>query len=285
MPHRPTYQQIRNIANMQYIVALPSRRWTAKASVFIMLIISISFMIMSQNGNSFASRLRMTIIDTLTPVVSIVSKPIEAVANASTWISEIIQLRADNIALQNSNIQLLQWQTTAKELQAENANLRELLNVIPSKKSNYITARMVTDMSGPFVRSALIGAGSNDGIKKNQAVINEKGLIGRVVEVGDSNSRILLLNDINSRVPVIAETSREKTILVGNNDDLPTLSYISPNTNIKIGERIITSGDGGVFPRGVAVGVVTSIESNIIKVQPLVDFSGVDFVSIVDYSL
>lgn len=282
MPNRKNRQPIRTIAS---VVAMPSRQWTGRASVLIMVAVSLALMVMSQTNSSFTTRLRTAIIDTLTPVISTVSAPLDTIANAGSWFSEMAQIRSNNIALKNANAQLLQWQTAAKEMQAENASLRELLKVIPSKKNNYITARMVSDMSGPFVRSALIGAGSDSGIKKNQAVINERGLIGRVVDVGSNSSRILLLTDINSRVPVIAETSREKTILVGSNDDSPTLSYLSPNSNIKIGERIITSGDGGIFPRGVAVGVVTSIENNVVKVQPLVDSGSVEFVSVVDYQL
>jgi rod shape-determining protein MreC len=170
-------------------------------------------------------------------------------------------------------------------MEVENRSLRELLKVVPTKQSNYITARIVSDMSGPYVRSALIGGGAQAGMKKNQAVINEHGLVGRVVEVGDNTARVLLLADINSRIPVVAETSGEKTILVGNNNDLPTLSYLSPSSMIAVGERIVTSGDGGVFPRGLPVGVVTKVEKGVVHVQPFVDPSRMEYISAVDYTL
>jgi rod shape-determining protein MreC len=242
-------------------------------------------MVMSQTGNSSATRIRTTLLDIITPIIEVASKPLDAVASAGAWVGEMAQLRAENIALRNTNIQLLQWQALAKSMEAENNSLRGLMNAVSVPKNNYITARIVTDMGGPYVRSALIGGGATQGIKKDQAVISEHGLVGRVVETGNATSRVLLLNDINSRIPVMSESSREKTILVGNNNELPSLSYVSSDSAIKVGERIITSGDGGVFPRGIAVGIVSKIEDGTIRIQPFVDATRLEYVSVVDYSL
>jgi rod shape-determining protein MreC len=246
---------------------------------------SLALVVMSQTSNQTATRLRIALMDFITPIISVAAKPVDAVANVGAWINDVTHLYSENIALKNENAQLLQWQSIAKNMEAENKSLRALMNAVAIPKNNYITARIFTDMGGPYVRSALIGGGIDQGIKKDQAVISEKGLVGRVVEAGSSSSRVLLLSDINSRIPVMSESSREKTILVGNNSDLPSLSYISADSNIKVGERIITSGDGGVFPQGIAVGVVTKIEKGIIRVQPFVDATSIEYISVVDYSL
>ncbi len=267
------------------LVAMPPRQMAARASVLLLVAVSLSLVVMTSVGSPATSRLRSSLLDILAPVVVVASAPLNAVADIGDWFRDMARLRADNIALKNANIQLLQWQARAKDMEAENASLRSLMNVVASKKSHYITARIVSDMGGPFVRSALLSGGGEDGIKKDQAVINERGLVGRVVDVGSGSSRVLLLSDINSRVPVIGEESREKTILVGNNGEQPTLSYVAANSSLKVGERIITSGDGGVFPKGIAVGVVTNIDNNIVRVQPFVDPSSVEYVSVVDYSL
>ncbi len=268
-----------------HLIAATPRGWTTRLSLGMLIIMSLSLMVMSQTGSPTTSRVRATLMDFITPVISVASKPLDAVASAGEWVKELIQLRSDNIALKNTNAQLLQWQSLAKSMEAENNSLRTLMNVVSTPKNNYITARIVTDMGGPYVRSALIGGGLEQGIKKDQAVISEHGLVGRIVETGNTSSRVLLLSDINSRIPVMSESSREKTILIGNNSELPSLSYIATDSAIKVGERIITSGDGGVFPRGIAVGVVSKIENGVIRIQPFVDATKIEYISVVDYSL
>lgn len=268
--------------NAHHLTISPSRDLFGRASIFFMIIASLSLMVIS-SGNKENSRVRASIMDFVAPVIAVVNSPIDVIASVGNSVVELMNLRTENVALKNANLQLLKWQNLAKDVQAENESLRALMNVVPDKKSNYITARIVSDFGGAYIRSALISGGIEQGIKKDQPVINERGLVGRIVEVGNNNSRVLLLSDINSRVPVIAENSREKTILVGNNNNLPSLSYLAANSSIKVGERILTSGDGGIFPRGIAVGVVETVENGIVRVHPFVDSVSVGYVSVVDY--
>lgn len=268
-----------------HLTIVTPRQWIGRLSLILLLILSLAFMAMGQANNHSLARFRATLMDSVVEIAAVAAKPIDAVASVGVWFGEMANLRAENIALRNENIKLLQWQSIAKSMEAENQSLRAIAHAVSIPKSNYVTTRIVSDMGGPYVRSALIGGGAEQGIKKDQAVINERGLVGRVIETGDSSSRVLLLSDINSRIPVMGESSREKTILVGNNNDLPSLSYLSPDSSIKVGERIITSGDGGVFPRGIAVGIVTSIDKGMVKIQPFVDPASIEYVSVVDYSL
>ncbi len=264
---------------------LPGKQWFYRASVVMLVTMSMALMVMSKTNNPAVIKLRSHIADIVVPLLSVASSPMDAIHNAGTWIGEISRLRTDNVALKNENIELLKWQAQAKAMETENKSLRALLNVVPAEKSTYITARVVSDIGGPYIHSALINGGTDLGIKKDEAAISDNGLLGRVVDVGNSSARILLLNDINSRVPVIAETSHEKSILVGNNSDAPTLSYIGGESKIKVGERIVTSGDGGIFPEGIPVGIVTSVtKGGAVKVTPYVDATRVEYVSVVDYS-
>lgn len=263
---------------------LPSKQWFYRVSLIMLITFGMALVIMSKTNNPAVAKLRTHITDAVTPVLSVAASPMSAIHNFGAWIGEVVNMRAENVALKNENIQLLAWQAKAKAMEAENQSLRALLNVVPAQKSGYITVRVVSDLGGPYVHSALINGGALNGIKKDQAAISENGLLGRVVDVGSSSARILLLNDINSRVPVIAERTHEKSILIGNNTDAPTLSYLASETKIRVGERIITSGDGGVFPAGIPVGIVTSVEKGVVKVQPYVDTTTVQYVSIVDYA-
>lgn len=245
---------------------------------------SIALLMMTKAGNPAALRLRNNITDIMTPVLAVASSPMDALHDAAVWMQDMSQLRQRNMMLEEQNQQLLKWQTAAREMETENSTLRSLLNVVPSQKSAYITARIVSDVSGPYVHSALINGGSINGVKPDEAVINDKGLLGRIIAVGNNSARVLLLSDINSRVPVITEHTQEKCILAGNNADQPVLTYLPTTSAIAVGERIVTSGDGGVFPANIPVGVVTAVKGGVIKVQLFSDVAKAEYVSVVDYA-
>jgi rod shape-determining protein MreC len=264
---------------------LSGRHWFYRATLLMLVTFGIALIVMSKAGNPAIGKLRTSINDAVMPVLAVAASPFDVVHDAGVWMKEMVSLRAENIALKNQNLQLLQWQATAKDLEEENRSLRELLNAVPSRKRSYITARVVSDLGGPYVHSALLNGGSEQGIKKDQAVINESGLAGRVVDVGKTSARVLLLTDINSRVPVMAEKAHEKAILAGSNNDTLNLTYLTANSAIQEGDRLVTSGDGGVFPPGIPVGIVTSIEKGAVSVQPFVDPIKIEYVSILDYSL
>ncbi len=266
-------------------VYLPGRQWFNRAAIALLIAVGFTLMIMSKTGSPAIIKLRTQINDVAVPVLAVATSPMDALYNAGSWLREMAALREENISLKNQNIELLKWQAAAKAMESENQSLRTLLGVVPAMKTGFVTVRIVSDIGGPYVHSALIDGGSENSIRKDQAVIAHHGLIGRVIDVGASSSRVLLLNDINSRVPVIAEYAQEKSILSGNNSDLPSLSYLAPDSRIMVGERIVTSGDGGVFPQGIPVGVVTSIDQGVIRVQPFVDPASVQYVSVLDFAL
>lgn len=256
----------------------------ARIARVMLVVAGVALFMMSKSGNPVATELRTTILDTVTPVVEVVSSPINAMSDFAGWVSGLVTIRSENIALKNQNAQLLQWQAMAKRMESENQSLKKLLNFVPAKKYGYVTVHMVSDISGPFAQSALINGGKEQNIKLNQAVIDENGLLGRVVEVGNSSARVLLITDINSRLPVMSERTREKSILIGNNKTLPSLSYMVANSALQVGDRLVTSGDGGMFPSGVPVGVVSAINGTSVTVQPFADISRAEYVSAIDYS-
>ncbi|HTI84989.1 MAG TPA: rod shape-determining protein MreC, partial [Alphaproteobacteria bacterium] len=144
---------------------------------------------------------------------------------------------------------------------------------------------VIGESGGPFARSVLINAGSSDGLSRGQAVVNGDGLVGRLTDVGDSAARVLLLTDLNSRVPVVIEETRERAILAGDNSDRPTLAYLPPDARITSGQRVVTSGNGGVLPPGLQIGTVSVGRDGVPRVQPFVNWSKIEFVRIVDFGL
>jgi rod shape-determining protein MreC len=156
---------------------------------------------------------------------------------------------------------------------------------VPDPKSTYVSARVIGDQVGAFVREVLIAAGARDGLLKGQAAMTGDGLAGRIAEVGQRSARVLLLTDINSRLPVLLERTRDRAILAGDNSNRPQLLYLKPRTELRVGDRVVTSGDGGVFPAGLPVGVVESIEDGVVSVAPFVDWDRMEYLRVVDYQL
>ncbi len=261
--------------------SLPGRQWFHRASLLMLVTFGLALFIMDKSNHPAAVRLRETVMDVSAPVLSVMARPFDTVASVRGWFAEMVALRSENVLLKTQNAQLLQWQTAAKQMEAENRALKGLLGMMQTQSHSYVTASIVSDFSGPYVHSAILGSGAASGIKADQAVIGKGGLVGRVINVGDSSARVLLLGDINSRVPVIIERTREKSILTGSNDALLALSYVAANHKIEAGDRVVTSGDGGVFPAGIPVGLVESVDSVSVKVKPFVDPSGIEYVSVV----
>ena len=200
-------------------------------------------------------------------------------------IRELRDLRAEKQRLLVENERLERWQHVARRLEAENRALRALASFVPPPTINFVTARVIASGGGAFVRSVMVAAGARHGIERGHAAMNGEGLVGSVVEVGESYARVLLITDLNSQIPVIVERTRDSAVLAGDNTRAPRLVYIPQNAQILPGDRIITSGHGAVFPYGLPVGVVTAITDGIIRVSPYVDWNRLEYVRLLDYEL
>ena len=144
---------------------------------------------------------------------------------------------------------------------------------------------MIANSGGAYVRSLMVHAGSGNGVARGQAAVTGEGLVGRVSEVGSRAARIILVTDLNSRVPVVVEGSQQRAVLTGDNSERPCLHYLDVGAGIKVGDRVVTSGQGGVFPPGLPVGVVASLDGEAPRVEPYVELSQVEYLRIVDFGL
>ncbi len=228
------------------------------------------------------SGMRMTIADTAAPVLSAVNRPFQATADFVGNVSGMTEMRAENVRLEAENKRLREWYQTALMLQSENQSLQELLNLKIDGQHKYVSTRVIVDAGNAYVKSVLVGAGSQDGVRKGQAVLSGEGMVGRVIETGKTAARVLLLSDFSSRVPVIVEGSRQKAILAGTNEIYPVLRHLPPDVELAEGTRIVTSGDGGVFPPGLPIGKVVKGEGGKLQVQPFADMNRVVYVRILD---
>ena len=187
--------------------------------------------------------------------------------------SENIRLKLENARLQNIN-------SINQSAQIENLELKAMLKIVEGGSYDYINARLLSVSSNPFSKTALISAGSKAGVEIDQIVTNTNGLLGRIVEVSDNYSKIMLINDLNSRVPVVTSISKERGILAGNGDSL-TMIYLSENHTVKAGEKLITSGDGVMHPHGIEVAKVIDSTKKTALVKSAAVSDGADFVMII----
>ncbi len=266
-------------------IASPIRAWAHRFTYVLLVGGAFALMLMGKTDAGLVERLRTTVTDALAPIMAAVERPVAAFESGVENAKNLFALRQHNAELLAEREALLQWQAVARRLEAENRELRALLAMAPDPRVQYITARVIGSSAGAFVREVLIAAGARDGIAKGQAALTGEGLAGRVTEVGNRSARVLLLTDINSRIPVLLESSRHKAILAGDNSNQPRLLFLPPGAVPVAGDRIVTSGDGGAFPAGLPVGIVGSVDEGVVTVLPFVDWDRLEYLQLVDYEL
>ena len=264
----------------------PARRaMLQRITLPLLIVVSAVMIILGKTDQVVFEPLRKSAMDVAAPVLGLLSRPAAVLDTALDRARGFVAAYQENARLITENERLLHWQQAALNLASENTQLRSLLRLSPAPAFSYVTARVVAASGGAYVRNLMIDAGSESGVGRGQAAITGDGLVGRVTEAGSRAARILLVTDLNSRVPVIIEGSRRRAVLAGDNSDRPALRYVEAGPGIKIGDRIMTSGEGGVFPRGLPVGVVVAFDGELARVEPYTDLSRVEYVKVVDYGL
>ena len=266
-------------------LAVPIKAIGQRFALPILVLASVVMIVLGKADALLFERLRAGFGDIVSPLLEFGSKPVAAVDAAVARVHDLIALYDENGRLREENARLLQWQQVARLLATENTRLRELLKLTPDPSTSFVSTRVIANSGGAFVRSVLVDAGAADGLTRGQAAITGEGLVGRITEVGDRAARVLLLTDLNSRIPVALDGTRERAVLAGDNSSQPHLLYLPPRSPVRVGDRLVTSGNGGIFPPGLPVGVVAGIEDGIVKVEPYAELSRLDYVRVVNYGL
>lgn len=262
-------------------VTVPVRALLNRFALLFLIIAAFAIMLLGKADTLVVERARSSVVDVVAPVMDALSRPIATVSEGVDRVENFFSVYSENAQLREQNARLLEWQSAALALAAENSTFRKMLNFVPERGASFAAARVIGDSGGVFVRSVLINGGTVDGIQKGDAVVNGDGLIGRVAESGRRSGRVLLLSDLNSRIPVVGEKSRVRAILAGDNSPLPRLDFLPPNARLAVGDRIVTSGHGGVFPAGLPVGRISSIGDGGVRVEPFADFYRLEYVRII----
>jgi rod shape-determining protein MreC len=264
----------------------PARRTAIeRMSLTLLVVISAAMIIVGKTDQVAFQYLRNSLMDAAAPTLDMLSRPAAAFDAAADRVRGFVTVYRDNVRLAEENERLLGWQQVALRLSAENAELRDLSKLVPEPAISFVTARVIADSGGAYARSVMVNAGRSNGVARGQAAVTGEGLVGRVSEVGSRAARVLLITDLNSRVPVVVDGTRQRAILAGDNSARPSLRYVDAGGMIRIGDRIVTSGQGGVFPPGLPVGVVATVDSEAARVEPYAALPRLDYLRLVDYGL
>ncbi len=264
-----------------YTASLPVKQWLMRAGFAGLVLLSVLLIMLSRNDSAVIGAMRTTTSDGFTPLISLLSEPATILTSLSQGAQGWTNLREENAQLRTEKERLLQWQNIAHKLEVENKRLRNLLAMQSDAGLSYLSGKVVGHLAGSHQHALRLDIGSHDGVKKNQAVVTAEGMVGRVLEVGKSSSRILAVTDINSRVPVMIEGSHQRAILAGDNTILPRLTHLPKDTNVPVGARIVTSSDGNVMPANLVVGEVVASSDGTVRVQPYVNWGMLDYVKLV----
>lgn len=262
---------------------MPIREISHRISLVFMLTLAAALLLLGRAETYVFDNARQIVTDMAAPLLEIASRPVAAARRVVERTDEYAYVFDENERLRAENLRLMAWKDTALKLEAKVQRYEALLNVQVDPSINYVSGRVVSDNGGPFVDTVIVNAGRAQGVKSGDAVIDTDGMIGRIVSAGEKAARVLLLTDLNSRLPVVIEPGHYKAVLAGDNTDWPRLEYLLSTSSVAPGDRVVTSGDGGLIPPGLPIGLVIQTSDGYLRVQSFANREQLDYVRVLKY--
>jgi len=256
--------------------AAPLRRLLIGVLIVVLLVLVLVWRIDSPR----VERLRMAIIDRIVPSAEWVMAPVTGLTRLITDFQSYQRLVEQNAELRRELQQMKAWHEAAMQLDQENAKLRDLNNVQLDPKLTYITGVVLADSGSPFRQSVLLNIGGRDGIMDGWPAMDGVGLVGRISGVGQETSRVLLLTDTSSRIPITIQGSGQTAVLSGDGTLNPPIEFLENPDLVRPGDRVVTSGDGGVFPADLLVGQVALGTDRRLRVRLAADYERLEFLRV-----
>ncbi|MDE2466233.1 MAG: rod shape-determining protein MreC [Alphaproteobacteria bacterium] len=248
----------------------------------IVAILAVILVLVGKSQSPLFDRIRADFSDWSRPVLETARAPVDIGSRWVSGIGNLFDVYGQNLRLKAQNQRLRHWQTDALLLQQRIKRYQMLLHVVPDPAVNAVTARVIGDAARPFVKTMILDAGTRNGVHPGEAVVAPSGMVGRIYVTGQRTSWVILLTDLNSRVPVRTVKGNVHAILTGDNTPTPLLDTVSDPARLKGGDQVVTSGDGGLLPANLPVGVVVK-DGEVMRVVLFADPATTDNVSIVDY--
>ena len=263
------------------------RRSAPRFTLVLLLLVSVLLLFSSLYSAqaSVFKKAREGVIDAASPVLEVFAGPIAYVNGLIGYVGDYFRVLEQNEALREENAELRQWMQDALELRTIVAAYEGLQTYQTPPKASPIDAFVIGEANDAFARSMIVNAGRARNVETGMAVVDENGLIGRIVYTGARASRVLLLTDTQSRVPVYIEGADMEGILVGNTRKKPVIDVTVDGEAAPPapGQRVVTSGAGGALPRGLPVGVVDRVNGEAVVIGLYADYVRTRMVRIINY--
>ena len=247
-----------------------------------LIIILIGFaLIFIGKADLFAIRtLQTNVSGIFAPLFNVVAAPVRAVETMFEGMRTVASLREETVRLRAENERLKRWRRRSEILESENRQLRTVLGAVIPADRQAVTARAIAAPGSSFSHTMMITHGTDKRIQRGDPVVTADGLVGYIIEVSKRHSWVLMLSDVNSRLPILLSTSSWPGLAIGQNSDMLSLSFLPLEAEPKENELVLTSGHGDILPPGLPVGRVVKATGAGYYIQPVVDLRKVAFVSI-----
>jgi rod shape-determining protein MreC len=206
--------------------------------------------------------------------------PVTGLVNLAKDFRSYQRLAEQNDDLRRELQTMKAWREAALQLEQENAKLRDLNNLRVDPQLTWVTGMVLADSGSPFRQSVLLNVGASDGLLDGWPVMDGLGLVGRVSGVGRDSSRVILLTDTSSRIPVTIQPSGQRAVLAGDNTMNPPILFLENDELVRPGDRVVSSGDGGVFPADLLVGQVALGTDRRLRVRLAADYERLEFLRV-----
>ncbi|SMR81550.1 rod shape-determining protein MreC [Aliiroseovarius halocynthiae] len=245
----------------------------------LMLVLFLIFLIWRIDSPR-VERFRANLIDTVVPSFDWALVPVTKLVGMVEDFQSYTRIYEQNQELRRELQQMKAWKEAALQLEQENAQLLNLNNVRLDAQLSFVTGVVLADSGSPFRQSVLLNIGTRDGVVDGWAATDGLGLAGRIAGVGKRTSRVILLTDSNSRIPIMVQPSGQNALLVGDNSAAPPIEFLESPEKVRPGDRVVSSGDGGVFPAGLLVGHVALGSDRRLRVRLSADYERMEFLRV-----
>ncbi len=257
-------------------------RGRAHLPLVVVAALAVILILIGKAQSSLFDRARTNIVDWMRPALVATRTPMEAVNRWVGSIGDIFWVYQENLRLKEENARLRQWHNRALVLNERIKRYQLLLHAVPDPALSSVVARVIGRANHPFLQTMILDAGKVNGIKPGQAVIDQRGMIGRVFLTGERTSWVILLTDLNSRIPVSIEPNTDQAIMAGDNSPMPVIETLASGVQLKENAQVVTSGDGDILPAGIPIGFIVP-DGNGYRVQLFADQTTAQDVEIIDF--
>ena len=237
-----------------------ARRSNAQLPLVIVIALALVLVLLGKAQPNLFDHARARLTDVMAPPLEVARAPLRGFDRFMGSITDIFSVYRQNLELKEENARLRQWRNVAIVLQGRVNRYQALLHAVPDPKLNSVLARVIGRASRPFLQTMILDAGKRHKVMPGQAVMDARGMIGRIYLTGQRTSWVILLTDLNSRIPVtiasVGGSGNVQAMMTGENTQLPILSMVSRIENLRAGDQVVSSGDGGFLPAGLPIGTV-----------------------------